>query len=59
MGCYPYFSTGCVEHAYYLDYQNRRKDYIEAWWHVVDRAEVEKRLHLAPPAQVPLSKAYI
>lgn len=31
------------EHAYYIDYRNRRADYLTAWWNIIDWAVVERR----------------
>ncbi len=46
-GKLPIIGIDCWEHAYYLKYQNRRAEYVDNWWQVVNWDEAERRYEAA------------
>jgi Fe-Mn family superoxide dismutase len=50
-GLFPIFGNDVWEHAYYLKYNNRRPEYLQAWWGVVNWEEINKRFEMSQTHQ--------
>ncbi|HMM20741.1 MAG TPA: superoxide dismutase [Selenomonadales bacterium] len=53
-GVIPILVIDVWEHAYYLDYQNNREDYVREWMKLINWVEVENRLVMAREGELPL-----
>jgi len=53
-GLVPLLTCDVWEHAYYLDYQNRRADYVKAYWNLINWEVIEKRYNEAGQGRIDL-----